>query len=225
MRNKKIFKEMYDEKFDKEENYEKIIASLSDPSKKRRWVVMWPLVPVALLLIVTGAVFWKLKCSVLAPREYEYCLDKCTININQVEMNSPMKVSSGSGSVKDELDLAHYDLLELEIPDDLTDFEDVNVLYTPLEEAQVEDNGQEVYELVYKSDNRSIIVTFSESEIPVREYYSKENKTSMIDGIEMTLYNFKNDYVAIFSKDGINYEIETTDITKKEFLKLLKSMV
>ena len=50
-------------------------------------------------------------------------------------------------------------------------------------------------------------------------------KSSTINGNNIKIMGEDKNYYAIFSYNNINFDIETTGISEKEFIQLIKSMV
>lgn len=85
------------------------------------------------------------------------------------------------------------------------------------------------YVFAYNKNNENdIIVAFSKLEEPIRDYEIGENdKKSIIDGIEMTIYHSQKYkmYMVSFKYNDIFFDIETEDVTENELVELLESIV
>ena len=74
---------------------------------------------------------------------------------------------------------------------------------------------------------REIIVSFSKENKPIRDYYFSEegSKISKIDNFELKIFKFNELYFTEFNYKGINFDIETTNITEQELTDLLLSII
>jgi len=83
------------------------------------------------------------------------------------------------------------------------------------------------YVFNYRKDSMNkIIITFSEIEKPLRDYYiDVGNKVSKIGDIELVISQYKDMYMVTFNFKDIYFDIETTGITENELLELLKSIL
>ena len=84
--------------------------------------------------------------------------------------------------------------------------------------------------LVYSSDNeagQSIVIAMAEDRNPLRDYFFIDDslKVSKINGVELKIFTFEGIYNAIFSHNGLNFDVETNGITEKEFINLLESIL
>ena len=79
----------------------------------------------------------------------------------------------------------------------------------------------------FNEDNtRNITVAFSDTNKPVRDYRLPDSgKISTIHGVTLKLYQYKDIYMTEFQYKGYNFDIETSGITEKEFIKFLESLI
>lgn len=84
-----------------------------------------------------------------------------------------------------------------------------------------------VYEY-YKEDSlRSIRIAFSDKNKPIRDYYFSEEgvKKSLINEIELAVYQYEELYFTEFVYKGYNFDIETSNISLEELTNLLETIV
>lgn len=83
------------------------------------------------------------------------------------------------------------------------------------------------YVFYYRKDSMNkIIITFSEIEKPLRDYYiDVGDKVSRIGNIELIISQYKDMYIVTFNFKDIFFDIETTGITENELLELLQSIL
>ena len=63
--------------------------------------------------------------------------------------------------------------------------------------------------------------------MPYRDFtINKDNsKKTLINGIEVEIFRYKNIYVSIFNYNGYNFDIESCDIIEEEYIRLLYSLI
>ncbi|MGM9533932.1 MAG: DUF4367 domain-containing protein [Intestinibacter sp.] len=85
------------------------------------------------------------------------------------------------------------------------------------------------YVFYYQKDDgeKNINLAFSEIEEPIRDYYieNTKSKKSKIGDIELVIYQFNTTYIVMFNNNGINFDIETNNISESELVELLKSII
>lgn len=73
---------------------------------------------------------------------------------------------------------------------------------------------------------RYITITVSQGENLSKSYVTNEEiKKSMVNGLEVTIYQYHDTYLATFFYDNYYLELKTEYIEELEFIKLLKSIV
>ena len=236
MSNKKIFKEVYSKKINKDNNYKKIIECIErDSMKKNNKIVKWAFVPVCLLIIM---------CGVVIIDNYDKTFSSNDPIINK-EKNYEIYINSiekeyGLGKADADIQRLDFEVNELAnnqgyeflkniiIPKDLTD-NTFNAIY--VKETKESDNYSILnnYEFWYENskNGRKIVLSFSNEYEPIRDYFFDDNgsKISKINDIELTIYKYKNSYMAKFKNNGINFDIETSNITESELIDLLTSII
>ena len=72
-----------------------------------------------------------------------------------------------------------------------------------------------------------IIISFSREFAPLRDYFIENNnfKTSTINNTELTIANYNEMYIATFSYNGLNFDIESNGISETELIELLESII
>ena len=79
-----------------------------------------------------------------------------------------------------------------------------------------------VFEFVGK-ENRQVTIAYSSISKPIRDYFIlSDAEVSNISGAEVILYQYQNMFIASFYSNQKYYDIETIDLTKKEFITLIK---
>lgn len=165
-----------------------------------------------------------------------------TIGADVININSSLMMSSAVRDIK----LGLVDVAALPsnapaldgvaLPADLQNHATIQGLYS-------RDGGSEYehlinYIIIASDGTRRIYISFSPDRTPIREMYAPEGEPSIINGHEVMLGQHMgplmdiNDtvvqamyYYADFSIDGMNYNVETHDLSEAEVITLLKSLL
>lgn len=226
MSNKKLLKKMYEEKINKNNNYNKIIERINN--KTTYFNYKYVLIPLSIIIIfvVIFNNYKSLKNNIIINEENN-------INININKYNERNKDILNLDIDVKIIECDNYDnftfIEELNIPNDLN--KDKLLAY------YVKDDNDEYtrlnnYTLLYKFNdninfiNKNITISFSSEYIPLRDYIISSNEEkSYINNTELTITQFNNTYIVIFSYNNINFDIETNGITQNELIDLLLSII
>ena len=76
-------------------------------------------------------------------------------------------------------------------------------------------------------DEREIEIKYSKENTPLRDYYFSEDgsKTTTINGIDLKIYKYKENFYTAFKYNDYNFDIETSNITEQEFSNYLVSIL
>lgn len=239
MSNKKVFKKLYSKYLNKEKNYEKILDAIEEDKKNVTWV-KWMFVSYCLVVTII--------CGILAVRSDNMNLmlskseideeknTNCSVanknvilNINQVDREIDLSMADADvKKVSNYYNIPYYEVLShLVIPEDFDNKEYVNAIYTRSNRNTKEYDYLMQYEKIYKnnSNNRNIVVAFSDKNEPMRDYEFTDGKTSTINGFEMVIYKYENLYMTKFHYKDLYIDIETSGITEDELVNLLQSII
>ena len=77
------------------------------------------------------------------------------------------------------------------------------------------------------TENKSINIAFSKDSEPLRDYFFDDNgdKYVTINGENIKIYSYENSYMTVFSYNGVNFDIETSNIDINEFVNILKVII
>ena len=235
MSNKKIFKKLYSEKINKDDNYKAVLKRIENNDRKSN---VWKkkLVPVCSLMILLGLILINIKDeSFKSTDEIKTTNSDYNIYIND---NYNTIISFSSNDVYDidyskKVDIDYDKLMEssnysflidLEIPDDLNDKQ-----YKEVYVKENENNGYNLlknYEFLYQHDNRKIMISFSDKyEVLKNESYEDDIKISKIDDTEVIIYQDGKLYIATFIYNDMSFTIKTNNIKKEELINLLISII
>ena len=234
MSNKKIFKELYSKKINKDNNFKTILESIEmEKMKKKNSIVKWALGPVCLMLVICGVLFFNRNTTNINFKPSNLIINKdenYEIYINTIE-NENIELLKCDVDLKrvNYYMIPYFDFLtNLHVPDDFDNKEDFRVIYVKSDIKSDDYNILNNYELWCRNtkNNREIYIAFSDKYKPIRDYFFGGNgKVSKINNVELTIYKYKNSYMTTFTYNNINFDIETHDITEKELIELLTSII
>ena len=103
---------------------------------------------------------------------------------------------------------------------------DTRSIYYNKDHQVVDDNNTFLYESVDGNRSLEIGVRTTESGI-ITEFEDDDLKTSVINNREVTIAHLADDddgYVAIFTKEGVTFTIQTKNLTEEELLMVLREL-
>lgn len=212
MTNKKTFVSMYQEKLNKDKNYEEVLGKVTYP--KGYWKIAYSCLTVAICTIL-----------LLGTKSYLKNIDK-PLKTDIIEVN-PLPSSIEDFEISTD---GAYGILELQpnqlllnniaIPKDFKSGYSTKVIY---KDVHILNN----YELYYQSEDgtRSITISFSSEYKPLNNYHLSIGNKSKINGFELRIYGSNTSYITEFTYNQTNYLIKTKNITESELINLLKSII
>ena len=71
------------------------------------------------------------------------------------------------------------------------------------------------------------MIAFSKDNEPLRDYFfdDKGEKYTTINGENIKIYSYKNSYIAVFSYNGVNFDIETSNADINDFKSILELII
>ncbi|MCM1052949.1 MAG: hypothetical protein NC483_03130 [Ruminococcus sp.] len=233
MKNKEIIKKVFDEELNAQKMRREIILK-SERKENMQTKIFRYAIPVCLITIFSCLIYLNSN-NILKNKEINKRNDKIIeltdvkyyLNVNNLNDGVSMfKIDADIEMVKGEIDLANYNLLDLNIPEDMKT-NDIYALY-PTNNNQESKNLYN-YKLIYNNSslNRHIDISFSKTNKPVRDYHFDDNgnEISKIGNIELKVYKYEDTYMTEFTYKDTFYDIETANITEQELLLLLTSII
>ena len=151
-----------------------------------------------------------------------------TININKID-NMIMADLDAQEKLLNGVNMPYIGyMIGLEIPSDFDNKENYKAIYVRSDRNVEKYDILNNYEFTYRntSNNRKIIIAFSEKYVPLRDYEILDaDKISKIGDVELIISQYKIMYIVKFTHKGINFDIETNDITESELISLLESII
>ncbi len=227
------FKREFEKEFNKQENYNKIISKVEGTSARKSFKFRYALVAsFALFTVVVSSMgFQHKKLSNSEEDISESNGIRIELNINKIKDMASLDIDLRKIDAKREeiekISDKFIFMRNIEIPKDLS-LKNSYMLYTRSNfEVKVYDLLHD-YVLNYsdEKEERKITVAFSEVEEPLRDYYLGEGKkVSKIGDIEVKISQYKELYMATFTYNEVNFDIETKGITENELVELLVSII
>lgn len=139
---------------------------------------------------------------------------------NQVESYQNISYDSDVQLIQSPCDCIWGDYAGFRLPQDVILKSDYGMMVG--EEEAIHDY---VFEFVGK-ENRQVMIAYSSISKPIRDYFIlSDAEVSNISGAEVILYQYQNMFMASFYSNQKYYDIETIDLTKKEFITLIKGII
>lgn len=149
--------------------------------------------------------------------------EESDIIINQVTSYKEITSDLDVKIVSSICDCIYDDYFEYELPDDLRLNQDYGVL---VKDASLEYNivHDYVFEFIGNND-RWVHITYSMIEEPLKDYFiTSDSNVSIIDGVEVLLYQYEEQYIVDFKYNDMYYEIEANHVTLEELLTLIRGI-
>lgn len=230
MNNKKIFKSVYDYKFDKEKMRKKIIKKSSikrgnDFSKYAIATCLAGIICVGIVISRSQANIAKLYNE--ENRNTSSYRNTTLWSNNSIEINIVNHVATTSILIDEKavaIDLDEVDDLSdrLVIPKELNRLKSYVVYRKNSNTNEYDILNRNVYEYT-SSSNKSIRITFKEN---IKDYHwPTDKKESIINGIKVIIDKYEDSYLTNFSVNDISYGIVTNGITIDELESLIISII
>lgn len=225
--NKHIFKEMYDKKINKENNYQQIISRIKEKNKIRYW--KWFLLPISIFMIML-VVALNTKNNLL--EDVNKNLIRNENNYNDIviinDMSEKKTFYRTDGKVIEEeggFNIPSFEVLQnLNIPDYFSKEENYAIF---VRSDSSKDNYDKLghYVKYYSFEDKIIEIKYSLNDIPARDYGFHDGSLSTLNGFDLTIYKYKELLMTVFKYKDLYIDIETANITEEEFVALLKSII
>ena len=234
MTNKEKLKKAIEQDINPKDYYKEIINKIERGGKimkKNNNLWKWSFVPICLIAIISGVLLInnkELKTNIYKPNIETK--DNVNLYINDVS-----KMTQGVLSIDADIKITNIknnqyfkEITNIKIPNDFNNQETYEIYVKSNRESE-EYNVLQSYVADYSNTDkgREIRVSFSKENKPIRDYYFSEegSKISKIDNFELKIFKFNELYFTEFNYKGINFDIETTNITEQELTDLLLSII
>jgi len=223
MSNKKLFKKIYFEKINKEENYKAILNNIENNNyKKMKWELA--IIPICLILIIGIALF---KNNNIKENK---CNDSIIINLlNESSVQIQDIDAKFEEKNIEELITKFNFITNLNIQFESSSFNEMYV------RKNLDDSDYSVlygYNLMYVLDDKNtktIDIFFSETKdqrlkCVIYDIDMNKIKNSIINNVIIKINKAGNWYMATFKYNNLYFDIESHNLTEQEFIGVLKSI-
>ena len=238
MTNREKLKKAIEQDINPTNNYNKIIKKIEkeEKMKKENYLLKWSLLPICLIVIISGIIFLNYKNDNNDSLENKTYIDKennITLNINDLSKVGMTKLDADIKTVSGVNIPYPFKVNENQneewfiIPSDLTQTKNYIVYVKKDKDSKEYDTVANYIMLITDGNERSIEVKYSEEQEPLRDYYFSEedSKITTINNIDLKIYKYENSFYTTFSYNGYYFDIETSNITEQEFSNYLVSIL
>ena len=238
MTNKEKLKKAIEQDINPTNNYNKIIKKIEkeEKMKKENNLLKWSLVPICLIVIISGIIFLNYKKdnnNSLENKTYINKENNTILNINDLSKVGMTKLDADVKTVSGVNIPYPFKVNENQneewfiIPRDLTQTKNYIVYVKKDKDSKEYDTVANYIMLITDGNERSIEVKYSEEQEPLRDYYFSEedSKITTINNIDLKIYKYENSFYTTFSYNGYYFDIETSNITEQEFSNYLVSIL
>lgn len=247
MTNRENMKKVIKNDFDKANNYKKIVEGMNE--KRIRFNYKYATIPITVIIIFIliigistknnkvkqfekfGGDDWSDGINATTSSNTNH-IDTSDSDSSLVEINEINDIIKNRGNTKivNNVNIPYLEILtNLEIPNDFDNKEDYRAVYIKNDtKSSKEDYILNNYEFHYKNtkNEREIVASFSKDFTPISNYnFGVNNKSSLVNGINVLLYKYEKTYIAKFQYMKYNFLVEGKNITHEEFMNFVSSII
>lgn len=235
MTNKEKLKRAIEQDMNPRDYYKEVINKIEkgeEMKKKSNNLWKWSFVPICLVAVI-GCVLLVNNNKQLKPNIYKPNIEtKDNVNLY---INDVSKMTQGALKIDADVKITSIDsipyfkeLIDIEVPSDFDD-QEAHEIYIKPDRDSKDYNILQSYVINYSNEknDRNIKVSFSKENKPIRDYHFSEegSKMSNINNLELKIFKYNKLYFTKFNYKGINFDIETSNITEQELTDLLLSII
>ena len=247
MTNRENMKKVIKNDFDKANNYKKIVEGMNE--KRIRFNYKYATIPITVIIIFIliigiskknnkvkqfekfGGDDWSDGINTTTSSNTNH-IDTSDSDSSSIEINEINDIIKNRGNTKivNNVNIPYLEILtNLEIPNDFDNKEDYRAIYIKNDtKSSREDYILNNYEFHYNNtkNEREIVASFSKDFIPISNYnFGVNNKSSLVNGINVLLYKYEKTYIAKFQYMKYNFLVEGKNITQEEFMNFVSSII
>lgn len=235
MTNKEKLKRAIEQDINPKDYYKEIIKKIEkeDTMKKEKNLLKWSFVPICLVAIISGVLLIKdhnkqLKSDIYKPNIETK--DNINLYINDISKMTQGMLKLDADIKTTSIDSFPYfkEITDIKIPSDFSEQESYEIYIKPDRDSK-DYNILQSYEINYSNEknDRNIRISFSKENKPIRDYHFSEegSRMSNINNLELKIFKYNELYFTEFNYKGINFDIETSNITEQELTDLLVSII
>ncbi len=242
MTNKNKLVKSINKDFDKNNNYNSIIGKIQCSDNKKSFI-KYATIPMIFIIVISLALLNNKNNNPLKNQKNietstsrdgnnynglnTYSSSNIIINeINELAINS----NDFDGKIQNEVYIPYFEFLSnLKVPTDFDNKEDMRIMWVKSNPSSNEYDVLNHYQFHLKNtkSNREFIISFSNKYKIFRcvNLFANDYPKSVINGVNVLIVKGSNYYVSVFSYKGYNFDVEGIDVTEKEFINLLESLI
>lgn len=233
MESNRNIKKMFEKEFDIEIMKQKILDEERKSNMKFKNLLKWSFVPICLVAIISGILILN-NDKELKPNIYKPNIettDNVNIYINDISGTTQEALRMDADvKIINNLSIPYFEEIgNIVVPNDFDNNHDAYAIYVKSDRDSDEYNILQSYVFNYSNtkNDRHITVSFSKENKPIRDYYFSEegSRMSTINNTELNIFKYNELYYTEFNYKGINFDIETTNISEQELTDLLLSII
>lgn len=234
MSNKKLFKEMYSKRINKDKNFEEIISSINNNSNNS---FKWILAPVCFILVISVSIMIENNNLTFNnyPNNEIHNNTNCETDdnlTNSIEYEKRININQINSFLESALhtNITYEDTNINEIYKEYCFLNNIEFKDFEISKFQkILDKNKYLinYKLELLNQDKRIIISFSKDNEPIRNYYflSENNDKSIINNHEVKIYQYEKKYFVLFVYNNINFDIETENIDWLELKQLINLII
>lgn len=247
MNNKENMKKIINNDFNKKDNHQVIISKIEN--KHNKAYLEYAIVPIILVIVISFVLFNSINnnqiksykddsvntknintTSINDGEDYDGLNNNYSASIIVNELKEYKNKQCNSNNYLNNINIPYFEVLKnIIIPDDFDILAEGKGVCISKNNKDKDYGKINNYELWYRNskNKRNIIIALSDKNIPYRDFVidRKNSNKTIINGVEVEIYKYKNTYVSIFSYKGYNFDIESCDIIEEEYIGLLYSLI
>ena len=230
MNNKNRLKNVIDEYFDKERNYNEIQNRLNNSNNYMKYVLSMSCLIIVVIMVLLSRNNVQLKKEVNIDSNNEIKINDYNVTNSSVSNY----VNTNNSSYDDADSYSNVNIPYFEVLNNLNIPNDFDIKYEGKARVKILDKKDKDYgkinnyEFLFRNskNSRNIVIGISDENEPISSININDNSSkSIINNVELIIYKYNIKYIVKFSYKDYNFIIETTDIDENELINLLKSII
>ena len=227
MNNKNRLKNVIDEYFDKERNYNKIQNRLNNSNNYMKYVLSMSCLIIVVIIVLFSRNNVQLKKEINIDSNNEIKIND--YNVTNSSISNYVNTNNSNISNYSNVNIPYFEVLNnLNLPNDFDIKYEGKARVKVLDKKDKDYGKINNYEFLFRNskNSRNIIIGISDENEPISSININDNSSkSIINNVELIIYKYNNRYIVKFSYKDYNFIIETTDIDENELINLLKSII
>ena len=227
MNNKDRLKNVINEYFDKERNYNEIQNRLNNSNNYMKYVLSMSCLIIVVIMVLLSRNNVQLKKEINISSNNEIKIND--YNVTNSSINNYVNTNNSNISNYSNVNIPYFEVLNnLNIPNDFDIKYEGKARGKVLDKKDKDYGKINNYEFLFRNskNSRNIVIGISDENEPISSININDNSSkSIINNVELIIYKYNNRYIVKFSYKDYNIIIETTDIDENELINLLKSII